>query len=88
MKLIHPNPTLKSPIISPESLFESGFYKRRFGPNECARFPDVKIVHLGRLCIIRRQNRLKWFQIENDSEKGVPFLADRATDPLFQEKVV
>ena len=51
--------------------------------HEFARFPDVKNGYLDTLHGIKEKNRLKRFQIENDSQKGVPFLADRVTNPVF-----
>ena len=75
------NSTFKSPIISPESCFESRFYTRRFGPNESTYTSRFENRDPGRFRGIRKKNRPKRFHIENDSEKGVPFLADRATDP-------
>ena len=59
----------KSFTISPESCFESPLYTRRFGPNESAYISRFENRDLGRFHGIRRQNRLKRFQIENDSQK-------------------
>src|SRR5881296_3681686 len=64
------NSTFKSPIISPESCFESPFYTRRFGPNKSIYIRRFENRDPGRLHGIRRKNRPKQFQIENDSEKG------------------
>src|SRR5881397_796967 len=64
------NSTFKSPIISPESCFESRFYTRRFGPNESTYTSRFENRDPGRFRGIRRKNRPKRFQIENESQKG------------------
>ena len=72
------NSLLKSPIghnpkpsiISPEPRFEAGFYTRRFGPHESIYISRFENRDPGRFQGIKRKNRLKRFQIENDSQKG------------------
>jgi len=59
----------KSPIISPDSRFESGFYTRRFGPHEIRYLSGFENGDSSRFRGIRRKNHPKRFQIENDSEK-------------------
>src|SRR6266700_3094539 len=69
----HRNPRTSRQENRPESalnyVLRADFSTRRFGPNESPRFPDVKNRDPGRFHGIRRQNRLKRFQIENDSKK-------------------
>ncbi len=60
----------KSPVISPESRFETGFYNRRLIPNESTYNRRFENHDPDRLCGIRRKNRPKQFQIENDPQKG------------------
>ena len=73
----------KSPRISPESVFNSGFYMRRFGPNESRYIRRFENRDLGRLYGIRRENRLKRFHIGNDSEKGGTIPGRPRHKPLF-----
>ena len=78
-------------INRPESalnrVLRAHFYTRRFGPHESTYIRRFENRDLSRLYGIRRKNRPKRFQIENDSQKGVPFLADRVTDPPAQDAV-
>src|SRR5881296_649159 len=60
----------KSPIISPESRFEAGFYRRRLIPYESTYIRRFENRGLSRFRGIRKKNRPKRFQIENDSQKG------------------
>src|SRR6266571_4598807 len=63
-----------SPSNHPESalnqVVRADFYTRRFGPYESTHIRRFENRNPGRLCEIRRKNRLKQFQIENDSRKG------------------
>src|SRR6266568_2995252 len=68
--------------ISPESCFESPFYTRRFGPHESTYIRRFENRDPSRLQTTNAKNRPKQFQIEMDSQKGVPFLADRVVNLL------
>jgi len=60
----------KSPRISPESLLDPDFYKRRLIPYESTYIRRFENCDPGRFYGIRGKNRPKQFQIENDSQKG------------------
>ncbi len=60
----------KSPIISPESCFEPGFYNRRLMPYESTYIRRFKNRDSSRLYGITGKIRLKRFHIENDPQKG------------------
>ncbi len=61
---------MNRPKSAPNRVLRVGFYTRRFGPYESTYIRRFENRDPGRLHGIRRKNRLKRFQIENDSQKG------------------
>src|SRR6266567_2380793 len=81
VKLILPQiPRSNRPESALNRVLRADFYKRRLIPNESTYIRRFKNRDPSRLRVISGENRLKQFQVENDSQKGVPFLADHATD--------
>src|SRR5881397_3368197 len=75
------------PESAPNHVLRAHFYTRRFGPNEFPRFPDVKNRDPSRFHGIRRKNRLKRFQIENDSRKRGYYYRQLASQTRLPEDV-
>src|SRR5712692_6506919 len=63
-------PPSNRPLSALNRVLRADFYKRRFGPYESTYISRFEKCDLGRLRGILKKNRLKQFQIENDSQKG------------------
>jgi hypothetical protein len=77
---------IKSPIISPDSGFESRLHSPTYRPRtKVAKSLGTKNRDLDRLCKISRKNPLKRFQIENDSQRGtIPGRSRRKSGPGYE----
>jgi len=60
------------------------FYKRRFGLYESTYLSRFEKCDLGRFRGILKKNRLKQFQIENDSQKGGTIPSKCVTNPILR----
>src|SRR5881628_1891948 len=76
------------PSNRPESalnrFLRAHFYKRRFGLYESTYLSRFEKCDLGRFRGILKKNRLKQFQIENDSQKGGTIPSKCVTNPILR----